>query len=823
MATINYTAPDGTKHKIPLPEGGDPSAVVAQFESSRGLQTEAPLSQILPELDDQQPISGNIDEELARRGRIDPLIGSNAPTTVPEDIERGLALGGRTVAGAVPKVAANVADLGSMILNLIPELISRGDVALGGEPLTARLPTDTTEGLEAFLDQIFPAPKGIAEKVAVEGGQLALTGGAGGAALAGRAGVRATGLPTPSRTSLGSNILDEIGSFFAQSPKLAATGEIGGGTGAVTASELSEKAGLGPTQKTIATLIGSVLGGVAPVAGAAGTARAGRSIAESFLPGTKVGSELRAARAVQEASGDIPANVRAIRERPEDVLPGRATEEPGLQALEGRVLADDPKLGRRVEEGIETAENVALERLAETFGPGTDKKVFQQEVILQGTPENVSIKIAPPDEMLTEARVAFNSAYKEAEGFPVMVSRVSTDEGLQRPVSIVETVSRAIQDPDVLTTPAIQARVQQRIEGRLNKLVEGGETATTAQGTEVVVDSKELLSLRSAIRTKQSTLAKAGALNPDAAEEAALLENVNQALTQILEGQLPPDAVAALRATDARYGQFKVAENAINRSPTGDLTPENLRKALKASSRVSPGQFARGETGELGRLAETGRDVAKFLGKPEEIKKIVRNMTPEQLQTVKADLKTAISAKSTRVIKGETKLDGKKLLDNLGKNRETLLAAGVTEKEIAGLETIAKELRLIQRASPATVEKLLTDNVSTVMRFIGALAGSESATRARRVLGLTTQGPSLIIAGFGSRIMQNRLKSMSVDQADSLMRAAFAGEKRVVDGKEVDLLEALLLKPTAGLKKQADAAQVLGAFLTEAVPDDKGE
>ncbi len=821
MATINYTAPDGTKHKIPLPEGGDPTAVVAQFESSLNLPPETPLSEILPEFDDQKPISGSIAEEIKRRGRIEPLIGTNLPTTTQEEIQRGLALGGRTVVGAAPKFAAGVADLGSTILNLLPELISRGDVALGGEPLTARLPTDTTAGLEAFLDQIFPAPKGIAEKAVVEGGQLALTGGAGGAALATRA--AGTGLPAASRTSLGSNILDEIGAFFAQSPKLAATGEIGGGLGTVTASELGEKADLGPTAQSIVTLLGGVLGGVAPVAGAAGATRAGRRAVESFLPGTKAGSELRAARAVQEASADPRGDVQRIRERPEDVLPGRATEDPNLQALEARVLKEDPRLGRRVEEGLETAENAALTRLADSFGPGSDKKVFQQEVILQGTPENASIKIGQPDEMLTEARVAFNTAYGEAEGFPVMITRTPTGEGLQRPVSVVETVTRAIQDPEILTTPAIQARVQQRIEGRLNKLVEGGETTTTAQGTEVVVDSKELLSLRSAIRTKQSTLAKAGALNPDAAEEAALLENVNQALTGVLEGQLPPDAVAALRATDARYGQFKIAENAINRSPTGDLTPENLRKALKASPRISPGQFARGETGELGRLAETGRDVAKFLGKPEEIKRIVRNMTPEQKQTVKADLRIAIAGKSTRLVKGETKLDGKKLLDNLNKNRETLLAAGVDETEIKGLQTIAKELRMIQRASGDTVTTLLTDNVSTVMRFIGALAGSESATRARRALGLTTQGPSLIIAGFGSRIMQNRLKNLSVDQADKLMRAAFSGETRTIDGKEVNLLEVLLLKPTAGLKKQADAAQILGAFLIEAAPDAKDE
>jgi hypothetical protein len=566
-----------------------------------------------------------------------------------------------------------------------------------------------------------------------------------------------------------------------------------------------------------------VAGGVVPVAGAAGATRAGRSVVESLLPGTKVGSELRAARAVQEATGDIPASVKAVRERPEDVLPGRATEDPNLQALEGRVLADDPKLGRRVEEGLEVAENVALKELAETFGPGTDKKAWQQEVILQGTPEEASIKMAQPDEMLTEARNAFGTAYKDAEGFPIMITRTPTGEGLQRPVSVTEQITRAIDDVDILTTPEIQTRVAKRIQGRLTKLEKSGETVTTAQGIETVVQSDDLLSLRSAIRTKQSTLNKAGALNPDAAEEAALLGNVEQVLTRVLEGQLPPDAVASLRATDIRYGQFKVAESAINKSPTGDLTPENLRKALKADKKVSPGQFARGETGELGRLAETGRDVAKFLGKPEEIKRITRNMTPEQKQTVKADLRIAISAKSTRVVKGETRLDGKKLLDNLSKNRTTLLAAGVTESEIKGLETIAKELRMIQRASGATVQTLLTDNVSTIMRFVGALAGSESATRARRALGLTTQGPSLIIAGFGSRIMQNRLKALSVDQADALMRAAFTGETRTIDGKEVNLLEALLLKPTASLKKQADAAQVLGAFLTEAVPDDKGE
>lgn len=801
MAQIKYTSSDGSVHMLPLAEGQDPAAVVKQFEEAQFQQT---LSSV-PELPDP---NATLSSEV---GVGEPLIGTNNPATAQERIERGTALGLRSVAGAIPKTATGIADLGATVLNFIPELISRGDQFLGGKPLNARLPTDSTASFDEFLNEIFPEPQTLPERIVVGTGEVALAGGAGTAALVPKAG-RATQLATPSRATVSSNLAEDIGSSVLRNPKQSAAAELLGGGGAVTGGELAGEADLPPGQRMIATILGGLLGGAFPAAGINLLRRGGRAIAENLAPATKPGSELRAARRLQEEASDIPAAERAVKDAPEGVTPARATEDPNLMAMERRVLEDDPKLGRQVETERLAAEDRTLTELADQFGPTSDKAAWQQEVVLQGAPDSAPIKAGQPDEMLNEAAKAFKPAYKAAEGYPIQSQKVQVEGGN---VPLKESLDAAAANPRVLADERWRTGVQKFVENLYDDMVARGERVGGPDDAPLYqFDSADLLEMRSVLRDEIRRKTKTGRTNPRADAEAKLLQGAERELTAALESQLPAEASQALRATDARYANLKTVEDAILRSGEKGLTPEALRAATKARAE-SASQYARGRTGELGKLAETGKDVRTLLGKPEQLQRAVRNMSPEQAQAAKADLNDAISTKATLKVDGESRINGAKYVDEVTKNRESLEAAGFSKQEISNMQRIGRELRMVQARPPAAVTKLLEDNVSTVLRLLGAVAGSRAGTHLLRITGgATGAGPSLILAQFGSRRMQNALTSLSVDQADALIRRAMTDR---------ELFEALLVKPTATLPTQARAARTIEAFLTEPAKQVSGE
>ncbi len=179
-------------------------------------------------------------------------------------------------------------------------------------------------------------------------------------------------------------------------------------------------------------------------------------------------------------------------------------------------------------------------------------------------------------------------------------------------------------------------------------------------------------------------------------------------------------------------------------------------------------------------------------------------MTPEQLQVAKADMNKGLADNATSPTTG--RLDGKKLLAQVESNREVLTAAGFTKAEIGRIERIAKQLQVTQSRSPQAATQLLEDNVGFVLNLAARLAGSKGGSRILQAFGGAGAGGSLILTQFGSKTMRNTLKNLSVDKADALLRASF-------DDKE--LFAALLTKPTDSLKRQAEAARTLNAFLLE--------
>ena len=783
MATIKYTSPDGTVVRIKVPDGVDPAQAVAEFEAANGISqpAEAP-SPASPRLG----LTGMV--ERAAPGFFDSA-------------ERGAGLAARNTVAAVPKAATGVTDLAASVLNIIPETLARADAALSGREPPAEapgaLPTNNTAFLDELLNEVFPEPDTMLERIGSTGSEIALTGGIAGAGLAPKA---ASVAKNPAAQGITRNLLDDIGEFFAKSPAKATAVETGGGLGAATGSELAQEAELGPAGQVGATFGGGIAGGVTPM-GATNILRKGAAGVVNKLDSAFAG-DLRAARAVQSAAENPEAAAKAALDAPEGVSAARATEDPGLMAMESRVLADNPPLQAKVQKDLDIAEDRTRDELASQFGPKTDKAAWQQEVIVQGAPDSASIKVGPPDEMLDDAARSFGAAYDEAAGYPIRLENVQVAGG---DVPLRELFRAATSNRAIRATPKMRKNMQSFLDGLLDDLSVGRKTEDGV----AEVPSQSLLRARTLIRDELRVASKSNKAKGRA--DAQMLRAANDALTTVLESQLPEKAAAALRATDTRYRQFLTVQDAVVRSGEAGLTPDALRAAVKAAN--TKGDLARGRTGELGRLATTGRDVAKTLGKPDEAARLTRDMTPEQLQQAKADFNAAIAKKATPPSTGA--LNGDKYLKQININESTLKAAGFTDTDLSQMRTVGRQLRMIQARQPAAVKALLEDDVGSVMRLMGAIAGSKFGSR---VLGLTGgatgAGPSLIVSQFGSRMMQKRLTELSVDKADEMIRAA---------ATDKELFAALLTKPTDSLKKQADAARTIQAWLTRSAPEDTEE
>lgn len=271
---------------------------------------------------------------------------------------------------------------------------------------------------------------------------------------------------------------------------------------------------------------------------------------------------------------------------------------------------------------------------------------------------------------------------------------------------------------------------------------------------------------------------------------------------------MPADVSKALKDIDSRYVDYKTVERAVLNSGEKGLTPEGLRSALK--QRNAPGKVARGETGDLGSMAERGTSAKKLLASDdlEQIKRATRTMDDAQKQALKADMNAQLMKS------GKSKLQGDDYLKAVAQNKEKLKAAGFTDEDFTRMNRIGKELKMIQARTPEAVQHLLDDNVGSLMRLFGAIAGSRFGTGVLKALGgAHGAGPSLILAQFGSQRAKEMLRGLSVDKAQQIIEAASTNK---------ELYAALLTKPTDPLAVQAKAARTIQAWLAEPAKEASG-
>lgn len=198
----------------------------------------------------------------------------------------------------------------------------------------------------------------------------------------------------------------------------------------------------------------------------------------------------------------------------------------------------------------------------------------------------------PPDranatDMYNDLSDAYDQAYGQFKGYPLqpVLMRV---QGGNVPLSKAMAVS-----PQAAADPKSRRYVQTYIDNELGRI----------KGRQLT--SEDLLEVRSNIRKK----AREMIANDNFPDAKTLFDNADKKATEILESQLPPDAMKALRQVDAKYGNFKVLEDAISRQTTipEGFSPRNFATAVKQSA-ATKGQYASGG-GKMRDLSDTASEV----------------------------------------------------------------------------------------------------------------------------------------------------------------------------------------------------------------------
>jgi hypothetical protein len=764
MPTIKYKAPDGTTHSIPLVEGQDANAAVAKFEAFNS-------------------------------------------------IKRGIGGFVRAVPFAPARAAAGLSDIAGSVLNLPIKAASATKEFFGGDPIEARVPTNSSQFLEGRLNEFLPEPTGLAERALDLAGQAVATGGVGAAGLAPKAAFTARGLPAGANVvpkvaaqaipgagpvlktqGVGRSLADDIGEFFASAPIKATAAEGAAGAGSSISGDTARALDASPGAQLAADVIGGLAGGFTVQGGTVAARAAGNKIKQSLNPILPEGGNRQAARILQDASADPEAAAAAALAAPDNVRPARATGDKKVQALDERVLADDPALASKVDDDLVAAQGKELQTVLDEAGPGTNKVEFQQKAIASAAPEGTVIKSTQTDDMLKEVDDSFNVAYEEAKGFPIeKLSKLQTAGG---DVSLQESFARATGNTRIIADGKVRKGVRAMLNGLLADLSKKPNLM-----------SEDLLAVRTVIREEVRARFKSDRSRAKA--ETKMLRSANNAVTEVLESQLPKEASVILRATDEKFADFMTVQLAVARSKGKGLTPDALRGAI--GTRSTTGAVARSETGALGEIAERGVDVAKLAGKgrDDEIVRALRTASVEQKRAARSDIIQKMVKAATRQTDDGSALNGKTFAKQLEDNTSSLKAAGGDDAQIKRLNITAKRLQVMQAKQPGAAANLTEDGLGFLLSVTAKLIGSAQASNLVRRTGAGAPG-SFAIASVFNRKIQNIFKKLKVDRAQEVLIEAMNDKEKFA---------ALMVRDTASAARKRKAVKIMNSFLLDTDED----
>ena len=299
--------------------------------------------------------------------------------------------------------------------------------------------------------------------------------------------------------------------------------------------------------------------------------------------GAATGGALPSAKRMAQLLGrgaPMTPNARRLTQRGVELTPGQMNPEGSLAMVE-EVLQGVPVIGTRIrqarEQGWAQTQNLIAKEAAP---PGYTPK-----------PRNDA------NVMFRDLMEAYDNAYEVGKGYP-MLPVIRPDKGPDVPLTKALQVPRGAVGTDEGRAYAASF-INNELSGLTRLIAERRKL-----GKELL--SEDLLETRSRIRTEIRNLKKMQNA-PVGAE--GILENAEQKITAALDSQLPSGVKDKIRAIDAKYGNFKVVENALSRAkdrPEG-FTPAQFSQAVREGTPSRMGYAAGG--GRMRDISKAGADV----------------------------------------------------------------------------------------------------------------------------------------------------------------------------------------------------------------------
>jgi hypothetical protein len=292
--------------------------------------------------------------------------------------------------------------------------------------------------------------------------------------------------------------------------------------------------------------------------------------------GAATGGALPSAKRMAQLLGrgaPMTSSARRLTQRGVELTPGQMNPEGSLAMVE-EVLQGVPVIGTRI-------------RQAREQGWAQTQNLIAKEAAPPGyTPQPRN----DANVMFRDLMEAYDDAYEVGKGYP-MLPVIRPDKGPDVPLTKALQVPRGAVGTD---------------EGRAYAASVLTNELSSLRGLGVKLQSDDLLDMRSRIRTEIRNLRKMQNA-PVGAE--GILENAEQKITAALDSQLPSGVKDQIRAIDAKYGNFKVVENALSRAkdrPEG-FTPAQFSQAVREGTPSRMGYAAGG--GRMRDISKAGADV----------------------------------------------------------------------------------------------------------------------------------------------------------------------------------------------------------------------
>lgn len=625
---------------------------------------------------------------------------------------------------------------------------------------------------------------GIAGAGAETAGQ-AMTMAAGAGALLSReaAIVSSKLLPTDLNPSMlrrvGADLMETIQRF----PKAFLGAEGTGGMGAGMATEAAKQAGAPPEALPYIGLAGGAAGGVSPVVGANFTRKALNWSLSHVTPWLDKGKTLAAVR-LQALAREPQVAANKVLAAPEGVPPGRASEDPNLMALEGRLLEDDPAMAAEFDAHLQKARQIAQQELRDMHGNLRQPGEWERSVIEKVAAPGATISPnADPQQMLRQARKSFAPVYNDFSGFPVK-PHIETEAG---EIPLDQVFKMSVQDEDVLASDSERKVAAKILQDEFSRIKPAADKDPT-------IDSSKLLFVRQMLRDKISDLTAKRQRGSHIT--ARILSNAEASITKIFEQQLPDEALQSLTQIDDQYKLYRIVEQAVTTAGDKQLSPEALAQAVR--------QLAPRGAQDLRKAARAGRNIESVLNDTRAAKLMVQGQPGNVRQQVQSDFFHHIWERSLtkELDDGDAPfVSGERYFQHLVKYKETANALGIPKEEYNRALEIAKTIRMMEAKSPQALKESLESGPGTILQLMASVVGAKWGSHMAQLTG--SKGGSLVLANFGSQRARRLLAMVHRDDATDVLIDAT---------KNRELYAALLTKRTASVREQERAARVIAAW-----------